>query len=710
MRLTLRTLLAWMDGVLPEADRGPLGEKVFASPVARQLLERIEAAIARPQLPSPRVEGKGLASDPNSVAQYLDNTLPTDQLEPFERVCLESDTHLAEIAGCHQILAELAVDPGAMPVFDAEGRARLLAALRQVAPVPPGTAPREPVERVRGGGRLPARPEPQPSATRQPRRPTPWLAWGSAAVALLVVVALMGLLTLSLTKPRAGLPDAQKVAGPPLAAGGVFNGGLAADGGIPAPAAEGPPQPVDQNLATTSAAAAQSPSTTPATGDANEAVPPQAVVAGPRAGDGRAGPMPTPLEVAVTVAAAAEMPAGAVPGAPVDTAPAATVAVTGEWPLVWRAAGGAGEWQAGLPGSQLPLGADVVVPPGCTPEVTLADVTIRLLPRTRAVFTMDGAEVPHLELVFGRALIRSSRPDAVVAIRAAGQQGTLAGALSGGAAIEVTLERSAGDDPATVAAVTRGVLVPVATGLRWRPVAVAADGAAEEVALESRRRLGWDSRDPTAITVAEPAGLPSWAAGDGGGDRLERAAAAGFRARLEAGAPVDAVLTAMAAARRVEERSLAAATLALLGRFEPLVALLVADAAPLQVQNRQWELVEAGSVPLALARGTNAAARLRQALVALAPPGKADLLWRLMVGFTPEELAAGAGHDLVGSLDDESLVVRRYALLRLVEATHASAADHARYRPDASPDRRRTGSEWWRRALEDARSGRGRGR
>jgi hypothetical protein len=155
---------------------------------------------------------------------------------------------------------------------------------------------------------------------------------------------------------------------------------------------------------------------------------------------------------------------------------------------------------------------------------------------------------------------------------------------------------------------------------------------------------------------------------------------------------------------------LAAATLALLGRFEPLVALLVADAAPLQVQNRQWELVEAGSVPLALARGTNAAARLRQALVALAPPGKADLLWRLMVGFTPEELAAGAGHDLVGSLDDESLVVRRYALLRLVEATHASAADHARYRPDASPDRRRTGSEWWRRALEDARSGRGRGR
>ena len=45
MRLTLRTLLAWIDGILPAAEHDELGGKVALSPVAPKLVERISLAI-----------------------------------------------------------------------------------------------------------------------------------------------------------------------------------------------------------------------------------------------------------------------------------------------------------------------------------------------------------------------------------------------------------------------------------------------------------------------------------------------------------------------------------------------------------------------------------------------------------------------------------------------------------------------------------------
>ena len=436
-------------------------------------------------------------------------------------------------------------------------------------------------------------------------------------------------------------------------------------------------------------------------------------------------PAAGPLEVVINVPAAGvpaapeagSAPPDAPPAAAVDptaTPPSLPITVGGEWPLLWRQQAGATEWTAGMPGTALPVGADLVVPPGCTPEITVADVVIRLLPQSRAVITVAAEGVPRLELVFGRALVRSSRPDAALALAAAGLAGSLGGSLAGGVAVEVVLVRAPGDDPASVPALTTGGMIPVAAGVLWKPAGAPGAGAPAEVALESRRALAWDARDPGAISVTEPGPLPAWVAGVGIGvgaaGRLERAAAAAFRGRLLAGETAEQALTALAASRRVEERSMAAATLALLGRFDSLVALLVADTPPLLLQNRQWETVEAGSVPLALVRGANAAARLRQAIVAQAPAGTGDRVWRLATGFTPEELAAGAADELVGALDDDALVVRRYALLRLVQATHPAEADRLRYRPDAPAERRRAGVEWWQRWLREGQPGRARGR
>ena len=54
MRLTLRTLLAWLDTVLPPSEQQALGEKVAASPIAPQLIARIRDVVERPVLAAPR--------------------------------------------------------------------------------------------------------------------------------------------------------------------------------------------------------------------------------------------------------------------------------------------------------------------------------------------------------------------------------------------------------------------------------------------------------------------------------------------------------------------------------------------------------------------------------------------------------------------------------------------------------------------------------
>ncbi len=115
MRLTLRTLLAYLDDTLEPAQTKLIGEKVAATPEAQQLIERIKEVVRRRRLTTPPTSGPDAKTDANTVAEYIDSVLPPDQLAQVEEICLGSDVHLAEVAACHQILTVVLSEPVLVP-------------------------------------------------------------------------------------------------------------------------------------------------------------------------------------------------------------------------------------------------------------------------------------------------------------------------------------------------------------------------------------------------------------------------------------------------------------------------------------------------------------------------------------------------------------------------------------------------------------------
>ncbi len=138
MRLTLRTLLAYLDDTLPGDEARLIGQKVSESPAAQELIEKIRRVTRRRGLSTPPNAG-GDGSDPNTVAEYLSDALKPNALTEFENLCLDSDVHLAEIAACHQILTLLLSEPVRVPPVARQRMYRLVTGPESLPNKKPGT-------------------------------------------------------------------------------------------------------------------------------------------------------------------------------------------------------------------------------------------------------------------------------------------------------------------------------------------------------------------------------------------------------------------------------------------------------------------------------------------------------------------------------------------------------------------------------------------
>lgn len=724
MRLTLRTLLAWLDGVLPGAEQDELAAKVAASPIAPRLVDRIRDVMGRPGLVAPRPDGRGLADDPNTVAEFLDNVLPADRLETFERVCIESDMHLAEVADCHAILAEMARDPAAVAPLDRRLHKRLLEQVNRVAQQPASLQPRsqsraeahedaaatvaalkEAVAASRTAGRGVAV-GPAPAGRR-----ASWAAWLSAGVAVLLLLGLVGLLARSLAvRPTKG----REVAVAP-------GNGHAAPPVVADPPAAAPPLPTD----------AEPPTVPPSDAGVDRAAPPVPDPAAmpPAAGEADQATAPAADQAAVPAAVAA-LPARVVPEPPLPnpppTVPLPEMELDGPEPVAEPAPavapglvaeGGAllhrvgegdeAEWKPLAPGDPLSAVEEFAVPAHAFPRVTRTqgDISIRLHPGTLAALVTDANGTPRLEVVFGRAVAWSEAAEAMLGVTAGGLSGAVALGPRQMVGIAVDLAREPGTDP-TVVPPGRTALVHVTGGARWRqteidggPPGQPLAGLELEQALPPRTNLEWTSADPATARVAAVGRPPEWMQRQAAAARPDQAAGAELARRLAADDDVGQALRTMAGDSRAENRMAAAATAALLGDYGPAVSQLCAESPELILREGQWNGLEAATVQQALGRGANAAAKLREAFTAAGPPGRGDDLFRLARGLSPQELAGGGAAALVESLADTALVVRRYAFRNLLAAFPGDPAARVEYRPDRTAALNDKAIEWWRRKV-----------
>jgi hypothetical protein len=197
MRLTLRTLLAYLDDILDPADKEQLAKKIESSEFAEDLVHRTRDTMRRLRLSAPQVIGSGMGLDPNTVAEYLDNVLPPESVGDFERICLESDMHLAEAAACHHVLTMVLgepadVDPRSrqrmynIPVEnDARRHVRIEPAHAPAGAVPGAVAAVQPV------AAMPARPVAPATVSHEVPEYLRTSGWGGFRTALMALAAVL---------------------------------------------------------------------------------------------------------------------------------------------------------------------------------------------------------------------------------------------------------------------------------------------------------------------------------------------------------------------------------------------------------------------------------------------------------------------------------------------------------------------------------------
>ncbi len=728
MRLTLRYLLAYLDDQLEPADTQEMSERIEASSFATDLMHRVRDVSRRLKLGAPRISGRGLAGDPNTVAEYLDHTMPADQVPEFERICLTSDVHLAEVASAHQILALVL---GERVEIDPKLRRRMYEIPEQEQGLEKQQAETD-VENGEEESDTPAetprkrrRPEIPEWLREKPKRNIPW-------VALTLVAALL---------ITGGVVTYVFMHTPPSVQSGVE----VADVGDEQPA---PPE-VPSEAATELAEDRSAPAAPPVADEPAEPAPSE-VPAMPGEADIAAAPV-APVDVPVEPAPVgiAERDEPSQPTSPLrpgptdesafdtDIPPAGDVAAmpAGKEPPTAltdaallpenerpQAADHAGDTSGEVPVGRLVNDSEVLLHGGAaagtwqrlsTRKPLLSDDQLFALPTFRpgVALSTGGGAIAHL---LGGSVVRLTAPDAngvpgllivdgQVVVASAGKPGTQLNLqvndevykvtfLGPDARIAIDVRRwlPDGADPMEVAAQSTADLYVPNGEIEYQST-----GATSAVTLKAPAmrtliaRQGPDAGDATNEVV-----FPPWINGNPL-SQVEKWAADAVSKELvvddPTGQPLLAHLRELSENRRVEVRNLAVQCLTLLGDFEGLLPLLNDEK-----QRTNWpHQIEAAR--RAMDRSPQIAKQLQETLESQRDPAKAKDLYEMLRGFSKRQLQDGAAARLVADLDHEDLDFRVLAFWNLQRVAVGTLG----YKPEYAPAKRQNAVRAWKQRLAD---------
>lgn len=689
MRLTLRTLLAYLDDLLEPTDSQQLEHKIEESDLASGIVDRIRDVMRRLRLGVPGISAKGMGGDANTVAEYLDNTMPAEMVPEFERVCLESDMHLAEVAACHQILALVLSGPAEV---DPASRQRMYAVAREegaatpAALLSPPTAPPKRRERRRPT---------VPDYLREPDRRGGWQRWAAAIAALL----LLALGVLVVMRPQEQIAQAPEAKAPAAEQAAPAAPGEPADAAPPAEEAAAPDKTPSETSPSKTSPSETAPNETkaadmPAETDIaklpakaepmpDEAAPTPADGAAPATEPGmdKVADAPVAADTATKAATKADAPAAA----PADQSSQVGRFVSEGQQVLLRFEA-PDEWLRLPQHEPLTAGERIICLPGFRGTISLnSSITAQVLGGTAITFEpVDADSGPVLQIEYGRlVLMNSGTPDAKIKLH----MGDISGVLtlndaSSVAGIETRPELLDGTDPMKEIP-SRFAMLYVGKGtVSWQTDGAA---AAETIAAPARRSLV--SEEP-AQSIADT-DLPTWLLTDDTSE-VDRRGADVLAANIAPDRSARLTLLELAQNRRNEVKALAVQGLGHLGYFEPMI-----DALGEALQRSSWD-EHIGQMHQALARGPETAAKLRAAIVKRRPNQAAEI-FRMLSGYTEAQLRGGEAATLVADLDSADLDLRVLAIWNLERITGKDFS----YRPQDSPNLRQGAVRRWRLWLRD---------
>lgn len=742
IRLTLRSMLNYMDDVLEPADAAEIAQAIEKSEFATSLMHRIRDVTKRLRLAAPKVEGRGMGLDPNTVAEYLDNTLHGDRVPEFEKVCLESDVHLAEIASVHQILTLVLGEPAEIDPVSRMRMYALIEDLDKPAAVPLTTSV------VVTGAAAPAVAAPEAHAGHAAAEPpakhklevpdylrdTPPQRSLAATIAIAIALLLLVGGGLALAVNRAAVlaalglkaedvaqaphvdtertPAAAETSKPPEDAPTtvVTPTGVpvqlpptTAAPASPAPPAASPPlvNPEDKRPAATPSSAPGKPEP-PA---APEPPAPAADKPAMKPGDAPAAPPATVPPAATAPAAAtgdsASKPSppktdGDKPTPPPPAPPEGIGRVISDKQVLLRYDRSSKSFKRLAAATTVMTGDQLLALPGFNPELALsAGVNLRLVGDAAVeLLPLDNRGVPGVRLVYGRlVLLSAGRPGAPFRVQAGDRQGTLILANADSiAALEVRFRRKDGTDPEDEPAQVQADLYAAAGEVTWTD---GSDPQPQTVKAPALRVLSGQSPGASPL-VAGTEYVAAWINSDSrvNYEKLAAVAVEDELARPERASAVVLGLRELAVNSRVEVRLLAVTCLSHLGDYELILATLRDE-----TQKAYWTAPRGPIETLqdALARGPSTAAAVREAFFNHRGKEKGGELYRLLWGFSLDQLQTGAAAQLVKWLEHQDLDYRVLSFANLLKATGGASLG---YRPEFTQAQRQQSLRTWNTRLQ----------